>query len=113
MSKYIVDILDKDKYALEIGITKNGSPASQRVLDAVKVGIPYVERAHGELIPCSERLPEHPGTYLVSATVNGLSGEQMLLSYTNTYGWEQKAYVSKVEAWMPLPERFKDGDEDE
>lgn len=50
MSKYIVDILDKDKYALEIGITKNGSPASQRVLDAVKVGISYVERPHGEWI---------------------------------------------------------------
>lgn len=50
MSKYIVDILDKDKYALEIGITKNGSPASQRVLDAVKVAIPYVERPRGEWI---------------------------------------------------------------
>lgn len=54
MSKYIVDILDKDKYALEIGITKNGSPASQRVLDAVKVGIPYVERPRGEWIEKSK-----------------------------------------------------------
>lgn len=50
MGKYIVDILDKDKYALEVDIMRNGSPASQRILDAVKVGIPYEERTHGEWI---------------------------------------------------------------
>lgn len=50
MSKYIVDILDKDKYALEVDIMRNGSPASQRILDAVNVGTPYEERPHGKWI---------------------------------------------------------------
>lgn len=60
MSKYIVDLLDKDKYALEIGITKNGSPASQRVLDAVKVGIPYEEKPRGEWV----QVTDNDGEYL-------------------------------------------------
>lgn len=47
MSKYIVDIPDRHKYALEIGIMKNGSVASKVILNAVKDGIPYVERPHG------------------------------------------------------------------
>lgn len=55
MSKYIVDILDKDKYALEVDIMRNGSPASQRILDAVNVGTPYEERPHGEWIPIRNR----------------------------------------------------------
>lgn len=54
MGKYIVDILDKDKYALEVDIMRNGSPASQRILDAVNAGTPYEEKPHGTWIDLGE-----------------------------------------------------------
>ena len=46
--KYIIDIPERYKYAVEIGMTKNGSIASKVILNAVKDGIPYTERPHGE-----------------------------------------------------------------
>lgn len=45
--KIVIDIPDRIQYGIEIGITVNGSEASQIVLDAVKNGIPLPE---GEIV---------------------------------------------------------------
>ena len=49
--KYIIDIPEKFKYTVEMGITQNGSIRSKAILNAVKDAIPYKERPHGEWIP--------------------------------------------------------------
>ncbi len=45
--KYIIDISEGHKHALEMGTIQNGSIASKIILNAVKEGIPY---PHGEWI---------------------------------------------------------------
>ena len=63
-------------------------------------------------IPCSERLPEEPGNYLVS------------IKRVKRVGWNYKKYVEndmvywdgifhkadEVIAWMPLPEPWEEGE---
>lgn len=48
--KYIIDISERHKYAVEMGMTQNGSIASKVILNAVKDGVPYEEIPRKELI---------------------------------------------------------------
>lgn len=41
--KLVIDIPDRIHYAIELGITVNGSDASQMLIDAVKNGVPLPE----------------------------------------------------------------------
>ena len=55
-------------------------------------------------IPCSERLPEHPGVYLVTLTAYA---EKRVVA---RWYWPQRGgWVSdeRPEAWMPLPEPYQ------
>ena len=57
-------------------------------------------------IPCSERLPEHPGVYLVTLTAYA---EKCVVA---RWYWPQRGgWVSdeRPEAWMPLPAPYKGG----
>lgn len=55
-------------------------------------------------IPCSERLPEHTGTYLVTDIV--AVDKYVTTGWYSTKGsWICDGYV---EAWMPLPEPYKE-----
>lgn len=51
--KLIIDIPDRIHYAIELGITVNGSDASQMLIDAVKNGTP-LPKGHGRLIDADE-----------------------------------------------------------
>ena len=57
-------------------------------------------------IPCSERLPEESGCYLVTV-LDGLNKRTTFVKYQKRQkAWElsgRRAYW-KVRAWMPLPE---------
>lgn len=55
-------------------------------------------------IPCSERLPEHAGVYLVTTTV---AVEKYVISswYSPKGGWMCEDHP---EAWMPLPEPYEE-----
>lgn len=71
--KYVVDILERHKYALEIGIMQNGSKASQDILDAVKEGVPYGECIDIELLKNYIRLHVYPiGDDKIGMTVDGI-----------------------------------------
>lgn len=48
MAKIIIDIPDRIQYGIEKGITRNGTEASQIVIDAVKNGI-SLPNEHGRL----------------------------------------------------------------
>ena len=81
---------------------------------------------HGGWIPCSERLPEETGKYLVTQKEDGDVGfevhETMLriMRYDNVNGWCIPRHIPEwinekltdvVTAWRPLPEPYK-GEQD-
>lgn len=59
-------------------------------------------------IPCSERLPEHSGIYLVTLTV-AVEKYVVVRWYSQRGGWICDEHP---EAWMPLPEPYKEDDHD-
>ena len=81
-------------------------------------------------IPCSERLPEEYGEFLVTMTEKAKAKDLgfdidetyiMKMRY-NSNGWQlprripswiNKAVKDEVLAWMPLPEPYKGGEQDE
>lgn len=63
-------------------------------------------------IPCSERLPEKDGYYLVTLYSNYYKQYEVdALSYNKKYGeWndsEDRNYADEVIAWQPLPAPFE------
>ena len=67
-------------------------------------------RPTGEWIPCSERLPEEYGEYLVTKRTIGWNCEEYGsndIAYFDSDGFHK---ADKVTAWMPLPEPYKGGD---
>ena len=74
-------------------------------VEAIKV-LANEERPHGEWIPCSERLPEKNGRYLAS-WVSNLTNRYYIDSIFFAYG-EWDCCNGDVEAWMPLPEPYKE-----
>lgn len=63
-------------------------------------------------IPCSERLPEEYGEYLVCNKygVYGL-GFPNKDKYGNIYVETESEYITEVIAWMPLPAPYKEGEQ--
>ena len=55
-------------------------------------------------IPCSERLPEKAGNYIV--TSKGCTWVAIWFYYT-WWGIEKRCRWTDVEAWMPLPEPYR------
>ena len=90
----------------------------------------WAELKKKEWIPCSERLPEKYGHYLVTMTEKARTEDLGFLldeievrkMRYNSDGWMlprhmpswiNKEIVSEVIAWMPLPEPYKEGDSDD
>ena len=108
---------------LQVGII-NGVMYSKKIVQEV------AEEYKGGWIPCSERLPEESGYYLV--TYHNWSDGNFLPKYDDTYvrrlhyqisehfvGWNYPKNVDdraendchkEVIAWQPLPEPFKERD---
>lgn len=63
------------------------------------------EQKTGKWIPCSERLPEEDGCYLVTTT--GTNNDIIDIAYYTTGLWHK---ASRIKAWMPLPEPYKGGE---
>ena len=64
-------------------------------------------------IPCSERLPDACGKYLVTMKWNDDSGEEHIVIKATWYGeWDDigwdLAEIFDVVAWMPLPEPYNE-----
>lgn len=62
-------------------------------------------------IPCSERLPEKSGTYIVTGMWKGETREiwmcKLLVLESFGAGWCNDARKPVIDAWMPLPEPYK------
>lgn len=64
----------------------------------------------GEWIPCSERLPEKAGFYVVTKRQKSGEIQVALGSYRPMFKeWSGNGNFKDVVAWMPLPEPYKEG----
>ena len=82
--------------------------ARQLILDA-----PTIEPGP-QWIPCSERLPEEKGRYLVCYTLGGIDRDIRTATFYPG-GWlewdvDGTAGIAHVFAWMPLPEAYEEED---
>lgn len=59
-------------------------------------------------IPCSERLPERPGDYLVCTKNEYYGTKNVAKRYFNGDGWSGR--WTNITHWMPLPEPAKEGE---
>ena len=65
-------------------------------------------------IPCSERLPEHGGRYLISV-LDGINRRTTVAQYLpRCKAWAMNGRMAywKVIAWMPLPEPYREEEQD-
>lgn len=110
---------------------------SQDIYEALEA-LPYADRPQ-EWIPCSERLPEEEGTYLVTfgAFAETINGEKVIFGdidgsvseigygcyerdifwHPTAFGWYDLATATPFDkraiiAWMPLPKPWKGADDE-
>ena len=65
-------------------------------------------------IPCSERLPEHGGRYLISV-LDGINRRTTVAPYLpRCKAWAMNGRMAywKVIAWLPLPEPYREEEKD-
>ena len=83
------------------------------VTEFVEDCLPSVTPKQTSWIPCSERLPEKNGNYLVTVESNDGTAS-IKFQMVDHYGpdWLHEEKPRKVIAWMPLPESYKAESED-
>ena len=91
--------------SVQVGII-NGVMYSKKIVQEV------AEEYNGGWIPCSERLPEESGTYIVNAIENSIIPVTFAKWMPRMKKWNLTGCRSywKVNAWQPLPEPFKERD---
>lgn len=110
-------LIDADMIMREFGLGDDCDTCIQNKIDCRYIPIyskmdlcDFVDRAAHDVdlwIPCSERLPENSGRYLVTCELDG----EMVVDWNIYYcserydGWLWTQYVA---AWMPLPEPYKE-----
>ena len=78
-------------------------------------GYPMPQSVPGKWIPCSERLPEKNKLVLGWYKDNPFSGYTYGIVMKTRMGWVfdyGNRYCSSVVAWMPLPEPYKENDDE-
>ena len=72
------------------------------------------EQPEQRWIPCSERLPEHGGRYLISV-LDGINRRTTVAPYLpRCKAWAMNGRMAywKVIAWLPLPEPYREEEQD-
>ena len=73
---------------------------------------PTVEAKPVGWIPCSEKLPEEAGFYIVTKRQKSGEIQVALGSYRPLFNeWSGNGNFKDVLAWMPLPEPYREDDE--
>lgn len=105
-------LIEKIEERIQSGIFHG---ASYYMLERFKVMVrdaPAVEAKSVEWIPCSERLPEEAGFYIVTKRQKSGEIQVALGSYRPLFNeWSGNGNFKDVLAWMPLPEPYREDDE--
>ena len=96
-----------------IAVIQQIKPRS-KAIERIERGVYSLPSAQPEQrwIPCSERLPEHGGRYLISV-LDGTNRRTTVAPYLpRCKAWTMTGRMAywKVIAWMPLPEPYKEDD---
>ena len=124
----IIERLERLKTPCELGMIENGRYVLRD--NAIEIINQTAAEYNNGWIPCSERLPEEGGYYLV--TYHGWSNGDYLPKFDDTYvrrlhyqkserftGWNHPRYCDdkaendtnrEVIAWQPLPQPFQKGE---
>lgn len=103
-----------------VGVCVYDVSPSQAVTDFIEIvdRQPIIDRQpkFGAWIPCSERLPDKNGSYLVSFKEAITNSDGLCVKYWSgeEQRWRPCNYAPSVcwRAWMPLPEPYKVGDQE-
>lgn len=104
------DVLDDEVMHLFIAIT--GNPKQSTVVDECKKSFRDMIDAQptvGGWIPCSEKLPNESGTYIISTNDGHINHVSFAKWMPRLRTWALSGCRSywKVKAWMPLPEPYQ------
>lgn len=119
--KLIIDI-DDNVFTRLFDNGVDTSSEDRKVIDrSVRNGKPYEERPTGEWIPVSEKMPNESGRYLLTQCY--LNFKTILIKYYDLgkkeFGtWRELPLddeevwvaISDITAWMPLPEAYKEAE---
>ena len=86
-------------------IAKHESLDDEEDKEAVDIAIKALGQ-EPKWIPCSEKLPEETGTYLVTLEYKEHGTGITTLWFHGSIGWDLRV-ADVVTAWMPLPEPYK------
>lgn len=89
----------------------NSGLGRNKSLDYIHKYISALPSAEAEWIPCSERLPEKDGWYLVTVQGYETVTDVSLYSADDGCAWGDVSAKQKVIAWMPLPKPYREDGE--
>lgn len=109
------DICDSLNEMTRIGIAVDGEWLWGKLNDSL-ANAPTIE-PEPHWIPCSERLPDQYGNYLISidgeepdiGTINPNDPRGWSLCDANGFYWASDKALN-ITAWMPLPEPYREGE---
>jgi hypothetical protein len=106
----VIDALNKLDVSDGVGISSVACDLQEEAIRCIE-NLPSVQPEQ-RWIPCSERLPEHGGRYLISV-LDGINRRTTVAPYLpRCKAWAMNGRMAywKVIAWMPLPEPYKGGE---
>ena len=109
ISEQVADLREKAQIFEDSGCATNGIVKTFReaadTIEELTAKLAIIDQPPADQwIPCSERLPDKKGNYLVTS-----KGCTWVAYWFNNTWWgiEKRCRWTDVEAWMPLPEPYK------
>ena len=112
MNKAFEKILERLSNIHRVVKTDEDAEWNRAIYKSTEIVQEVAEEYNGGWIPCSERLPEESGTYIVNAIENSIIHVTFAKWMPRMKKWNLTGCRSywKVNAWQPLPEPFKERD---
>ena len=102
-----MDLIDRDELRMIVYDTGrcNGKTALAKAISTIINNAPAVDAIPFKWTPCSERLPEEIGTYLVTINYHGYIYVCMDNFHPSGWGWDAIGLTRL--AWAKVPDPYK------
>ena len=109
MNKAFEKILERLSNIHRVVKTDEDAEWNRAIYKSTEIVQEVAEEYNGGWIPCSERLPEESGTYIVNAIENSIIHVTFAKWMPRMKKWNLTGCRSywKVNAWQPLPEQYQ------